>query len=382
MAEVGLVKFKRVTYNLQVRTNPPKYAEVDHESTKDGECRIHNVRNALSGLRRCTVAAISTDAAESAAAAQTPPQTPQSPPQTQGGAVSEEEKKALEKINTATDPNLKLQAAAEYLKKFGKSPTRQRVATYLADEVSRVEDPVQRVALSQTFMTTFAQPEEADLVKPYLIDGLIRGKKLDEGFAEGAKYLEKHPEDVVLRTQLAIVGANEVQKQNAKYVPVSKQYAKQSIELMEADKKPPLMEPAAWPPYRTQWLPKLYQAQGVMAYVSNEKPDAKVNLEKAASLEPGDPVNAMLLGTVANDEYQELAKKYNAEKNEAVLKQAQAKMDEVIDWYARAIAGAEGKPGYEPMTKELMPNLEQYYSYRHNGSTNGLKELIEKYKKK
>ncbi len=90
----------------------------------------------------------------------------------------------------------------------------------------------------------------------------------------------------------------------------------------------------------------------------------------------------MLLGTFANDEYQELAKKYNAEKNEAVLKQAQAKMDEVIDWYARAIAGAEGKPAYEPMTKELMPNLEQYYSYRHNGSTNGLKELIEKYKKK
>ncbi len=218
---------------------------------------------------------------------QSPPQTPQSPPQTQGAAVSEDEKKALEKINTATDPTLKLQAASEYLKKFGKSPTRKRVATYLADEVSRVEDPAQRVALSQTYMTTFDQPEEAEMVKPYLVDGLIRGKKLDEGFAEGAKYLEKHPEDVVLRTQLAIVGANEVQKQNGKYVPVSKQYAKQSIELMEGDKKPPLMDPAAWPPYRTQWLPKLYQAQGVMAYVTNEKPAAKANLEKAATLEPG-----------------------------------------------------------------------------------------------
>ena len=307
-------------------------------------------------------------------------QTPQSQPQTQG--VSEDEKKALEKINTATDPTLKLQAASEYLKKFGKSPMRKKVATYLADEVSRVEDPTQKVTLVQTYISTFDQPDEVELVKPYLIDGLVRGNKLDEGFAEGAKYLEKHPEDVLLRTQLAIVGANQVQKQNPKYVVASKQYAKQSIELMEGDKKPPLMDPAAWTPYKTLWLPKLYQAQGVMAYVSSDRASARTNLEKAATLEPGDPVNAMLLGTFANEEYQELAKKYNAEKNEAVLKQAHAKMDEVINWYARAVAGSEGKPAYDAMYKELLPNLEQYYSYRNNGSTKGLKELIEKYKTK
>jgi hypothetical protein len=309
-------------------------------------------------------------------------QTQQAPPQTQGAPVSEDERKALEKINTATDTTVKLQAASEYVKKFGKSPMRKRVATYLADEVSRVEDPAQKVTLSQTYMNTFDQPDEIEMVKPYFVDGLIRGNKLDEGFAEGAKYLEKHPDDVLLRTQLAIVGANQVQKQNAKYLPSSKQYAKQSIDLIEGDKKPPLMDPAVWTPYKTQWLPKLYQAQGVMAYVSNDKAAARTNLEKAATLEPGDPVNAMLLGTFANEEYQELAKKYNAEKNEALLKQAHAKMDEVIQWYARAVAGSEGKPVYEALHKELLPNLEQYYSYRNNGSTKGLKELIEKYKTK
>ncbi len=312
--------------------------------------------------------------------AQTQQSQPQTPPQTQG--VSEDEKKALDKINTATDPTLKLQAASEYLKKFGKSPMRKRVATFLAEAVSLVEDPAQKVTLAQTYMTTFDQPDEVEMVKPYLVDGLVRSNKLDEGFAEGATYLEKHPEDVLLRTQLAIVGANQVQKQNPKYVAASKQYAKQSIELMEGDKKPPLMDPAAWTPYKTQWLPKLYQAQGVMAYVSSDRAGARTHLEKAATLDPGDPVNAMLLGTFANEEYQELAKKYNAEKNEAVLKQAQAKMDEVINWYARAVAGSEGKPAYEAMYKELLPNLEQYYSYRNNGSNKGLKELIEKYKTK
>jgi hypothetical protein len=57
-------------------------------------------------------------------------------------------------------------------------------------------------------------------------------------------------------------------------------------------------------------------------------------------------------------------------------------MDEVVDWFARAIANSEGKAGYEAMQQALMQQLTQYYSFRHNNSTAGLKELIEKYKKK
>ena len=214
------------------------------------------------------------------------------------------------------------------------------------------------------------------------VGALLQANKFDEGFAEGAKYLEKHPEDVQLRTQLGIIASSQAQRGNAKFVPQGKQYATQAIQLMESDKKPPELDDMTWPAYKTQWLPKSYQASGVLSYVTGDKAGAKQNIEKAAGLDPGDPVNPMLLGTFANDEYQELAKKYNAQKDQALLKQAMGKMDEVIDNYARSVAAADGKPGYEALQKELTAQLEQYYSFRNNNSTAGLKELIEKYKKK
>lgn len=227
-----------------------------------------------------------------------------------------------------------------------------------------------------------ATPGQPAEVTPEQIFALFQADKFDEGFAEGAKYIEKHPDDIQLRTQLAIAASNQAQRGNAKYVPQGKQYAAQAIQSFEADKKSAEFDDTTWPTFKTQWLPKLYQANGVLSYVTSDKAGAKQNIEKAAGLDPGDPVNPMLLGTFANDEYQDLAKKFNAEKNEAVLKQAMGKMDEVIDWYARAIAAADGKAGYEALQKELTGQLEQYYSFRHNNSTTGLKELIEKYKKK
>jgi len=227
--------------------------------------------------------------------------------------------------------------------------------------------------------TTPAQPGE---VTPEQIFALFNANKFDEGFAEGAKYIENHPDDVQVRTQLAIVASSQAQRGDAKYVAQGKQYASQAIQAIEADKKSLEFDDTTWPTFKTQWLPKLYQGNGVLAYVTSDKAAARQNIEKAAGLDPGDPVNPMLLGTFANDEYQELAKKFNADKNEAVLKQAMAKMDEVIDWYARSVAAADGKPGYEALQKEITAQLEQYYSFRHNNSTTGLKELIEKYKKK
>ena len=93
----------------------------------------------------------------------------------------------------------------------------------------------------------------------------------------------------------------------------------------------------------------------------------------------------MLLGMIVDDEYQDLAKRYNVEKagpgKDALLKEAYVKMDEVIDWFARAIAASEGKPEYAQLQQQLMQNLEAYYKSRNNGSTQGMKELIQKYKK-
>ena len=66
---------------------------------------------------------------------------------------------------------------------------------------------------------------------------------------------------------------------------------------------------------------------------------------------------------------------------DAILKQAVAKMDEVIDWFARAVANSEGKAEFQAMNQQLMQNLESYYKFRHNGSTDGMSKIIDKYKK-
>lgn len=316
---------------------------------------------------------------------QFPQGRPQGQPQGQAAKVPDDERKALEAINTATEITGKLQAGTEFLKKFGKSPRRPRVASYLANEISKVPDNAQRVTLGETFAASFNQPEETDLVKPTIIDALVKLRKFDEAFAEGAKYLPRHPDDVILQTQLGIVGVEQAQHQNPKYAQVSQQYATKAIELMEVDKKPVLLDDAGWKDYRTQWLPRLYQAQGVVLYLTNDRPGARAKFEKSISLDGQNPSALMMLGMLTDDEYQVIAKQYNIEKSgpgkDAMLKQAVAKMDEVIEWFARAVASSDGKPDFQTMNEQLRQNLEAYYKFRNNGSTEGMSKIIEKYKK-
>lgn len=300
--------------------------------------------------------------------------------------ISEAEQKAIEKINSASGTQAKMQAVGEYLKKYGKSPMRPRVAAYVADEITRVEDHGQRIQLASAYASAFNQPGEAELVKPALIDSLTKTNKFDEAFSEGAKYLEKQPNDLVILTQLAIIGTDQAQRQNGKFIPQVQQYSARAIELIESGKKPEKMSEETFAEYKTRWLPNLYQVQGLVAYITGDKAGGRAKLEKSASLNAQDPFTLMMLGNFADDEYQEIAKQYQVEKagpgKDAMLKQAYAKMDQVIDYMARAAAAAEGRPEYAELQKQVTQNLEAYYKYRNNGSTAGMKELIEKHKKK
>ena len=309
------------------------------------------------------------------------PQGPGAAPQQK---IPDDERKLLDGLNTATDAAAKLQVGTEFLKKFSKSPRRPRVAAYLAQEVSRVPDNAQRIALAEQFSAAFKEPAEVDLVKPTIIDAQVKLSKFDEAFAEGAKYIPRHPDDVVIQTQLAIVGIEQAQRQNPKFVPAAQGYAAKAIELMETGAMPPSFDDAGWTEYKGQWLPRLYQAQGIVLYLTNDRAGAKAKFEKSMSLDSQNPSVLMMLGMLADDEYQTLAKQYNAEKGagrDAILKQAVAKMDEVIELFARAVAAADGKAEFQAMNQQLMQNLESYYKFRHNGSSEGMSKIIDKYKK-
>lgn len=300
-----------------------------------------------------------------------------------GPQVSDGERKAIEKINTSTGAEAKLKAAAEFVKKYSKSALRPRVAGYIADEISAVKDNSQKISLSQNYVSVFNLPNEADLIKPALIEGLLNAEKFDEALAESAKYLEKNPDDVFILTQIAWAGANQVQKQAAKpaLTKAAVDSADKAVALMEADKKPEKATVENWNAYRNSWLPRLYQAQGVMLYFSNNRSGAREKLEKAVGFDPYDMSTLMLLIDISNGEYQDLAKRYQAEKKSQLLDQALVKMDEVIDWLARGVAASEGSAQMQQTNQQLLENLKAYYSFRHDGKTDGMAEMVKKYKK-
>jgi tetratricopeptide (TPR) repeat protein len=302
--------------------------------------------------------------------------------------VSDSEQKAIEKIKAASGVSEKLKASAEYLKKNGKSQARPRVAAFVSDEIAKVTDHNQRIIFVENFTKTFNLPEEADLIKPTLIESLLSLNKFEEAFNEGSKHIEKKPDDVIVLTQLAWAGANQARAQlQSNQPPPAAMLQKASgagakaVELLEADKKPEGMDPTYWNNFRNSWLPRLYQSQGMILFVSNDKASAKEKLEKAAGLDPYDPNTLLLLSDVLRAEYTRLAEQYQAEKKPSLLNEALQKMDEMIEWLARAAAATEGNAQFQTLTGQIMDQLKEYYTYRHEGKTDGLKELIQKYKK-
>jgi hypothetical protein len=121
-----------------------------------------------------------------------------------------------------------------------------------------------------------------------------------------------------------------------------------------------------------------------MAYLTQDKAGAREHLEKAASLNSTDPVTYMLLGSMIDEEYQALAKQYQSitggPAKEDTYKKAMAKMDEVIEQFAHSVALAEGQEQFKQLHDQILQSLELYYKSR-KGSTAGMRELIDKYKK-
>jgi hypothetical protein len=91
-----------------------------------------------------------------------------------------------------------------------------------------------------------------------------------------------------------------------------------------------------------------------------------------------------MLAALLNDEYQVEAKQYQSmpagTARDEQLKKVQAALDRVIDAYAHAVALAEGSAPLQQIRQQYVQDLESYYKYRHNGSTEGMQQLIDKYK--
>jgi hypothetical protein len=298
--------------------------------------------------------------------------------------VSGEEANAIKKIEKAKTLAEKVKATGEFMQKYPKSPARSQAANYLAAQITQTKDDAQVIASGETYLTIFNEPAEADLILPSLVYSYSAAKRDKDAFAAAEKYFSRHPEDVSLRLKLAIDGANLLRTGTKDFAAPSRDYASQAIALIEAGKKPANLTDATWQEYQSKWLPQLYQTVGVVDFFAGDKTKARASFEKATSLDAGDVNSWVLLSSIVDEEYQALAMKYNVAnagaERDALLKQANEKMDQVIDMYERIVALTDAKPEARQINEQVRQNLESYYKYRHK-NLDGLPELINKYKK-
>jgi hypothetical protein len=301
----------------------------------------------------------------------------------QGPSVSGDEMKAAEKINKAKTSEAKLQAAAEFLKKYPKSALRPRVAEAAAAIVLAEQDPQLRISLAETYKVIFNQPGEADSVAGELLASYINAGRAEEAFTHGREWLAKNPEDVNILSGLTVLASNEANKNNGKFIAEGRRYGQQAITLIEADKRPPSIEEGKWAGYKAQRLPAIYRELGVLALRAGDEAAAKAAMEKAAELKSPDPAVYLVLTDFAARDYERLSLEYRASQGtarDAALKRVEAHLDRMIELMARGVAAMDGNAQYQQAAAQMRQDLVTNYKFRHNNSDAGLQQLIDKYK--
>ena len=308
--------------------------------------------------------------------------------QAQGGQgqpnVSVDEQNMAKAVMTAPDPVVQMKAASDFIKKYPKSTLRHRLAKELAEKIGTSTDPAQKVSEAQAYRDTFKEPAEQEMITPILVEGLGQAKRVDEAFSVGSEFLTRNPESLEVLIELVSLGTTEAKNKNGKFVLQSLQYGATAIQLAEANKKPAWMDDVSWTKYKSEMLPGLHQSLGLLNLVKGDRTAARASYVKASELAPSDPFNYVMLAGIVNDEYQNSAKRYQGlpagPAKDEELKKAQGLMDATIDAYAHAIALSEGNATLQAVRQQYMQDLEAYYKYRHNNSTAGMQELIDKYK--
>jgi hypothetical protein len=300
-------------------------------------------------------------------------------------AASKAEQDAAAKVQMAADVPAKVAAAGEFVKKYPKSSQRTQVLTYVSREVEKMQDAAQRIAQLESLLTVFKEPSDGAVIKPILIDAYFNAERPDDGFRVATAYVSENPNEIAARIQIIRQGVEQAKKRNAKYIQISQESGLKAVELIEAGKKPAMLDDAGWSEYQTKWLPTLYQWLGMISMMTGNKADAKAKVDKAMSLNADDPFTFALAGSLVEDEYQQIANEYKSASpgpaRDAILQQAYMKMDDVIDKYAHAVGLSEGKAAYQQLHDQLLPDLQRYYAYRHGGKSDGIQQLIDKYKK-
>jgi tetratricopeptide (TPR) repeat protein len=309
----------------------------------------------------------------------------QDKPQQEQPKVSKDEANLAKKLQEGSDVAAKMKLTEKFIKEFPNSSIREQVARYIAGQIGTVSDANQKSALLDSYAKVFTKPAEADYVAPLQIEGFTKLKRYDEAFKLGGEYLSRVSGDLLIRLHLVIEGSNLARAGNNKYSAQTRDFALKAIEIIESGKKPTEMTDADWALAQTGWLAQFYQSLGFLESAAGNNSEALKNFEKAAKIDGKDVNNWAMMGFITNQNYQDLAQKYtlaSGSEQAELRKKAEAELDKVIELYARVVAMTEGVAAQANLNSQVRGDLENYYKYRHNNSTDGLQALIDKYKTK
>lgn len=294
------------------------------------------------------------------------------------------EAEALSAINLATNPSTKLAAAEEFVNRFPKSNSRIKAAELVAAEILKVKNGTVAITLVERAQSIFTADEEREILKPVALEAYATGNRPNDAFKLAAELLAKDPDDLYVLVEMTRAGAEEVRKRNREHADVSLQYGLKAIALIEAGTKPARVNDASWAEYQSN-LAQLYQQTAILCLGAGNTAEAKARLTKATSLRPDDPSNYALLGRVIHADYVKDMAAYDSmpdgKQKQETLNKLDAVLDTIIDAYARAAGLATSRPQYQALMQQVIPDLTNYYRYRNNNSTKGLRELINKYRR-
>lgn len=292
------------------------------------------------------------------------------------------EAEALTAITLATNPSTKIAAAEEFIARFPKSASRRKAAELVAAEILKVRNGTVAIALLERAQMIFTADEEREIFKPVALEAYATGNRPDDAFKLAAELLAKNPDDLDVLVQMTRAGSEEVKKRNREHNDVALQYGLKAIALIEGAKSGRSIDLSG--AEHASNLGQLYQQVAILYLGKGDTNEAKARLEKATALLPDDPSNFALLGRVLHADYvkemDEYEKLPEGKAKQERLRELDLLLDPIVDAYAHAAGLALGRPEYQTLMQQVIPDLTNYYKYRNKKSTKGLQELINKYR--
>jgi len=262
--------------------------------------------------------------------------------------------------NRLPNPDAAYQAARDYLTKYNKD--KDQYTDYLTKWVAAYERDERKRNLPI----------------------LINEKKFTEAYSTGAKILSEDPNYLRAQIDLGYAGYLAASAKNDSFNATALDYARKSIQAIEAGK-----QPSEWAPFKGKDDTLAYLNYAVGYLTLKTSPDQSIDsLLKAAQYDSDikkTPSTYYFLAAAyesgpyktLSTEYQtKFANKPETPESKAALEKLNVVMDRIVDAYARAIAAAGTDPKTEQSRKEWMAQMSTYYKFRHEGNETGMAEFI------